>query len=107
MGSALRLPVHRVPDVTTAVADARLHRCRIVATVPRGGATLFEVDLRQPTAVLIGGEGPGLSDAVVDAADARVTIPMQPPVESLNAAITAALVVYEAVRQRASARGKT
>jgi len=107
MGSALRLPVHRMPDIATVVADARQHRCRIVATVPRGGVSLFEVDLRQPTAVLIGGEGPGLPDAVVDAADARVTIPMQPPVESLNAAVSAALVVYEARRQRAAARGKT
>ena len=107
MGSALRLPVHRVPDIATVVADARQHRCRIVATVPRGGASLFEVDLRQPTAVLIGGEGPGLPAALVDTADARVTIPMQPPVVSLNAAVTAALVVYEARRQRATARGKT
>ena len=107
MGSALRLPVHRMPDIATVVADARQHRCRIVATVPRGGLSLFEVDLRQPTAVLIGGEGPGLPDAVVEAADARVTIPMQPPVESLNAAVAAGLVVYEARRQRSAAQGKT
>jgi TrmH family RNA methyltransferase len=107
MGSALRLPVHRMPDIAIVVADARQHHCRIIATVPRRGASLFEVDLRQPTAVLIGSEGPGLPDAVVDAADARVTIPMQPPVESLNAAVTAALVVYEARRQRTNARGKT
>ena len=107
MGSALRLPVHRMPDIATVVADARHHRCRIVATVPRGGVSLFEVDLRQPTAVLIGGEGPGLPDAVVDAADARVTIPMQPPVESLNAAVAAGLVVYEARRQRSAPQGKT
>ena len=52
-------------------------------------------------AILIGGEGPGLPAALVDAADERVTIPMQPPVESLNAAVTAALIVYEALRQRA------
>jgi TrmH family RNA methyltransferase len=50
--------------------------------------------------VLIGGEGLGLPDALVASADERLTIPMQPPVESLNAAVTAALIAYEARRQR-------
>jgi RNA methyltransferase, TrmH family len=100
MGSALRLPLRRMDNATTAVIEARTHGCRVVATVPRNGRSLFDVDLRHPTAVLVGGEGPGLPDAVIDAADERVTIPMQTPVESLNAAVTAALVVYEARRQR-------
>ena len=71
-----------------------------MATVPRDGRSLFSVDLRRPTAVLIGGEGPGLPASIIEAADERITIPMQTPVESLNAAVTAALVVYEARRQR-------
>jgi TrmH family RNA methyltransferase len=50
--------------------------------------------------VLIGGEGQGLAASLVDAADERVSIPMQAPVESLNAAVTAGLIVYEARRQR-------
>ena len=101
MGSALRLPLHRVDDVFAAIAEARHHGCRVIATVPRNGRSLFDVDLRRPASVLIGGEGAGLADAVVDAADDRISIPMQIPVESLNAAVTAALVVYEARRQRA------
>jgi len=100
MGSALRLPVRRLDDPRAAATDARQHRCRIVATVPRGGRSIFDVDLRSPLAVLVGGEGPGLPQDVIDAADERITIPMQTPVESLNAATTAALVVYEARRQR-------
>ena len=103
MGSSLRLAVTSVPDVEAAVADARRHGCRIVATAPRSGRPFVDVDLRPATAVLIGGEGRGLAQSVVDAADERVTIPMQPPVESLNAAVSAALVVYEARRQRAAA----
>ena len=100
MGSALRFPVDRVDDVARAAAEARKRGCRIVATVPRDGRSLFDVNLRVPTAVLIGGEGPGLSDKLIASADERITIPMQAPVESLNAAVTAALVVYEARRQR-------
>jgi RNA methyltransferase, TrmH family len=99
MGSALRLPVVRV-DVERAVAEARSKGCRVVATAPRGGRSVFDVDLRSATAVLVGGEGRGLPPALIASADERITIPMQAPVESLNAAVTAAIVVYEARRQR-------
>jgi TrmH family RNA methyltransferase len=100
MGSALRLPIATRATADDAVAEARRHHCRIAATVPRNGTPLFAADLRAPLAILIGGEGPGLPPAIVKAADVRLTIPMEQPVESLNAAVTAALVVYEARRQR-------
>lgn len=100
MGSALRLPVLERDSADEAIAEARRHGCRIVATSPREGQLLFDVDLRQPAAVLIGSEGAGLNPALISAADDRVTIPMETPVESLNAAVTAALIVYEAKRQR-------
>ena len=100
MGSALRLPIVSEVTADDAVADARQHGCRVIATVARDGRSLFDVDLSGPIAVLIGGEGQGLARALADAADERVTIPMQAPVESLNAAVTAALIVYEARRQR-------
>ena len=100
MGSALRLSLLVRRDVREATDEARRHGCRIVATSPRGGHPLFESDLRGPIAILIGGEGPGLAPSQVDAADEHVSIPMQPLVESLNTAVSAALVVYEARRQR-------
>jgi TrmH family RNA methyltransferase len=104
MGSSLRLPVASREHADQAVAQARRHGCRIVATTPHGGRSLFDVNLKMPVAVLIGAEGAGLASALVQAADERITIPMQPPVESLNAAVTAALIVYEARRQRAEGR---
>jgi RNA methyltransferase, TrmH family len=106
MGSALRFPVDRMDDVILAVKEARKRGCRIAATVPRHGRSLFDVKLHGPLAVLIGGEGPGLPDALTAAADERITIPMQAPVESLNAAVSAALIVYEARRQRLDSNGK-
>jgi TrmH family RNA methyltransferase len=100
MGSAFRLPVLVHRDIREATDEARRHGCRIVATSPRGGVPVFAADLGGPVAILIGGEGRGLAASQVDAADERVTIPMQPPVESLNTAVSAALIVYEARRQR-------
>lgn len=102
MGSALRLPILIQPGSHRAVADARRRGCRVIATVPRDGKSLFEVSYTGPIAILIGGEGPGLAQTLVDEADERVTIPMKAPVESLNAAVTAAILVYEARRQRAA-----
>jgi TrmH family RNA methyltransferase len=99
MGSALRLPI-AVAEVDAAVADVRRHRCRVLAAVPRGGVSIFDIDLTGPVAILIGGEGAGLPPSLLAGADERLSIPMQPQVESLNAAVTAALAVYEARRQR-------
>jgi TrmH family RNA methyltransferase len=102
MGSALRLPIVSEMTAEEAVADAASHGCRVIAAVPRDGRSVFDIDLSGPIAILIGGEGQGLSQAVIDRADERVTIPMQAPVESLNAAVTAALLLYEAYRQRST-----
>jgi RNA methyltransferase, TrmH family len=104
MGSALRVPIASTLDAIAAVDDARAHGCRILAALPRGGRSVFDADFTGPTAVAIGGEGPGLPASIVAAADERVTIPMQAPVESLNTAVAAALVLYEASRQRALRR---
>lgn len=99
MGSALRLPIAS-RQAMAAIAEAKEHGCRVLAAIPRNGTLLFDLDLRGPTAVLIGGEGAGLAGPIVAAADDSFTIPMEPSVESLNAAITAAVVLYEAHRQR-------
>jgi TrmH family RNA methyltransferase len=99
MGSAFRLPVVTAP-LDRVVDEARRQGLRVVATVPRGGEPMTVVDLARPLLLLLGGEGPGLPDAVVESADTRVTIPMRPPVESLNVSVAAAVLVYEAARQR-------
>jgi TrmH family RNA methyltransferase len=100
MGSALRLAIERQPGAGAAQAWLRSRGCRIVAAVPRGGVPLFDSRLVGRLAIFIGGEGSGLPPTVVDTADERVTIPMDAPVESLNAAVATALIVYEACRQR-------
>lgn len=105
MGSSLRLPIAVRASADEAVTEARQRRCRIVAAVPRGGRSMFDTDLRGPVAIFVGGEGRGLAPTVIDNADQHVTIPMQPPVESLNTAVTAALLVYEAHRQRLETPG--
>jgi RNA methyltransferase, TrmH family len=100
MGSAFRLPIVVDRSIEHAVARARHYGCRILAMVPRDGDGLYAADLTVPTAILVGGEGHGLPGALVKAAEVRITIPMHAPVESLNTAVSAALILYEARRQR-------
>jgi TrmH family RNA methyltransferase len=102
MGSTLRLPVAARQPLEQVASSARHAGLRVIATVPRGGTPLPQADLRHPCAVLLGGEGGGLSDALLSDADERITIPMKPPVESLNVSIAAALILYEASRQRSA-----
>lgn len=100
MGSTLRLPVLRRTDAVATLRDWQSRGLRVIATVPRGGTSLEATDLRGPTVLLLGAEGSGLSSDALASADARLTIPMRAGVESLNAAVAAALLVYEARRQR-------
>ncbi len=100
MGSALRLPLRIEADLHGVLDAARRRGLQVVATVPRGGTALFDAPLTVPSVLLIGAEGAGLPPEAVRDADLRVTIPMAPPVESLNAAVAAAVLLYEARRQR-------
>jgi len=100
MGSALRLPVAIDPDTAHAADEARRRGYRLVATMPAGGQSHVDADLRGRVVIVVGGEGPGISRHLIEAADVRVTIPMEAPVESLNSAVAAAVLVYEARRQR-------
>jgi TrmH family RNA methyltransferase len=100
MGSSLRVPLAARQPLPSAIAVAREKGLRIFATDARGGTPLPACNLRLPAAIVLGGEGGGLPASVIEIADERLTIPMQPPVESLNVATAAALVIYEAARQR-------
>jgi len=99
MGSAFRLPLARETGLDEVVAACRHAGLQIVATAVEG-VPLPDVALRQPTALLLGAEGSGLSPEVLRAADVMLTIPMQGAVESLNVAVAAGIILYEARRQR-------
>jgi len=98
MGSALRLPVARSVSVDVAMEDIRKTNTKVIAAMPRDGRDPDAVDWSGQVALVLGGEGPGLTAQIVAAADERVTIPMKSPVESLNVAASAAILIYAARR---------
>jgi RNA methyltransferase, TrmH family len=107
-GSALRFPVVRGAAAPVAIAQLRVSGLRIIAASTSaasasgdaGALAPEKIDFRAPSAILIGNEGGGLPPEVERSADALVRIPLAEPVESLNAAVAASLLLYEAARQR-------
>ncbi|MFM7085598.1 MAG: TrmH family RNA methyltransferase [Cyanobium sp.] len=103
-GAALALPLRRLSRGELAVqleaaAAAGLQR---VATLVSGGRPYWELDWTRPTVLLLGNEGAGLDPALAALADACVTIPHSPAVESLNVAVAAAPLLLERWRQSLS-----
>jgi TrmH family RNA methyltransferase len=99
-GSIFRIPYVAGLDLETSVNALRAREIRIVGTAPDSQATIDAWDWRCPTAVLIGNEGSGLNRDEVHYCDTVLRIPQKASVESLNSAVAAAVIVYEASKQR-------
>jgi TrmH family RNA methyltransferase len=83
--------------------EQALEGLQVLLAVPRDGRPYWDVDWRQPTALIIGGEAEGASAEAERPATERVTIPMRQDTESLNAAVAASVLLFEAMRQRFAA----
>ncbi|MGH9796436.1 MAG: TrmH family RNA methyltransferase [Candidatus Acidiferrales bacterium] len=99
-GSTLRLPVVHGIAPPVALAQLRIAGFRTYAASTAGSALPSEVDLTAPVALLIGNEGAGLPPEIERSADSTLRIPLAAPVDSLNAAMAATVLLYEAARQR-------
>lgn len=104
MGSSFRLPLWTNADFAEVVAWCGAHRIRTVSADLAAQQSHTDLVWTGAYAILMGAEAGGLEDEEARLADERVRIPMQPPVESLNVAVALAVILYEAARQRATAR---
>ena len=100
MGSTLRLPIVTGMPTASVLTCLRSGGIRSIAAVPRGGEDPDAIDWRGKVALIVGGEGAGLSVEVASHCDDLVSIPMAPRVESLNVATAGAILVYAARRAR-------
>jgi TrmH family RNA methyltransferase len=98
-GSLFRLPVVRA-ESAAIVSALRARGIRLLATLAHKGTPLPQADLCGGVALFVGNEGAGLPKALAQQMDETVMIPQSAQVESLNAAIAASIVLYEAARQR-------
>ena len=99
-GAVSYLPVARVANLTALLKELKEEGLWVFGTAADGAASLYQADLKGPAAIVIGSEGDGMSRLVREQCDFLVSIPMRGQVNSLNASAAAAVVLYEAVRQR-------
>jgi TrmH family RNA methyltransferase len=99
-GQWFRLPVVVSVDLKDVVCQCQAQGIQVVATVPNATLSYWDIDLQRPTLILLGNEAAGLRADLASLADQQVQIPLMPGVESLNVAIAAGLMLYEAQRQR-------
>ena len=101
-GAIEYMPVARVSNIVNTIRDLKQQGVWVCGTAADGATGLYEADLTGPTAIVIGSEGQGMSRLVAESCDYLVSIPMQGKISSLNASAAAAILLYEAVRQRSS-----
>ena len=95
MGSIFRLPFAYAEDLKETIQEFKKQGISFYATHLKGEKSYKDIKYSDMSAILVGNEARGLSDEVADLADTYVLIPMQGKVESLNAAVAAALMMYE------------
>lgn len=99
-GALEYMKVARVGNVNAAIASLKKQGVWIFGAAAEGSVPMYQADFTGPTAIVIGNEGDGISPLVRKNCDAAVHIPMQGQISSLNASAAAAVLLYEAVRQR-------
>ena len=99
-GALEYMPVARVSNITAAIDTLKKAGVWVYGTAAEGDTTLYKADLKSAAAIVIGNEGEGMSRLVSERCDFKVSIPMKGSISSLNASAAAAIMLYEAVRQR-------
>ena len=99
-GAVSYLPVARVPNIAALLADLKKRGIWIFGAAAEGSVSLYDADLAGPAAIVIGSEGDGMTRLVRESCDFLVSIPMKGRISSLNASAAAAVLLYEALRQR-------
>lgn len=99
-GAVSHVPVARVPNLPSLLKQLKDEGLWIFGADAEGSVSLYDADLKGPAAIVIGSEGTGMGRLVRETCDFLVNIPMRGKLNSLNASAAAAILLYEAVRQR-------
>jgi len=102
-GALRKIMLCRIPSVSQAIDMLRLNGIQVLGTEMRGSVPVYESDLKIPSCIVMGAEDTGISKDVLKRADQLIRIPMIQQFDSLNVSVAAGMILYEAVRQRATA----
>ena len=99
-GAVAHVPVARVANLPSLLKELKEEGVWVFGTAMNGSTSLYQADLKGPAAIVIGSEGDGMTRLAAENCDFLVSIPMRGKLNSLNASAAAAILLYEAVRQR-------
>ena len=99
-GALMRIDTCKVSNLRVAAYYLKESGFKLIAATEKTENLIYDVDMTGPCAIIMGSEGKGISQTMLELADARAAIPMSGEITSLNVSVASALIVYEAVRQR-------
>ena len=101
-GAVHFVPISRVKSLAVTLSNLKEMGMQVIGLDADGDKEYSEVDLTEPTVIVVGSEGEGMTASVAEVCDEFVSIPLQGSISSLNASVAAGIVFFEAVRQRTS-----
>jgi len=99
-GALEQIAICRVTSLVKAVDDLHLNGIKVFASEMQAATSIFDADLSDPAAIVLGSEDKGISPALVKSCDATYKIPMVGTFESLNVSVAGGMILYEAMKQR-------
>lgn len=99
-GALMRISVSKVPNLRVAIYSLLESGFQVVASDEKSDKTIYEVDFKKPTAIVMGSEDKGISESVLSIVTEKAKIPQLGKIGSLNVSVAASLVMFEAVRQK-------
>lgn len=99
-GALLRMDTCKVPNLRVAAYYLKQSGFKLIAATEKTDRLIYDVDMTGPVAIVMGSEGKGISQAMLELSDEKAAVPMEGEITSLNVSVASAVVMYEAVRQR-------
>lgn len=99
-GALNRIPVAKVDNLTDTVMFLQASGLSVIACTEKTEASIYDVDYKNPTAIVMGSEEKGISNQILKIADAKAKIPLLGEISSLNVSVAAGIILYQAVKQR-------
>ena len=99
-GALLRVPAAKVPNLRSAVYYLIENGFQIVSATEKGDISIYDIDFKKPTAVIMGSEDKGVSDSILAISEYKAQIPQAGKIGSLNVSVAASIIMFEAMRQK-------
>ncbi len=101
-GAAFKIPICKVNHILDAIYQLKAVDIQIVGVTEKTNTSLYDIDFKKPTALVMGSEHKGISNSVLKNADEKGKLPLLGEIESLNVSVACGVALYEIVRQRQS-----